>query len=61
MNLDVLEPMGNEIFVYASTEAHDIVARVAPQSLPDPGNPLSLSLDTSKLHFFENESGFAIR
>ncbi|MFK7847369.1 MAG: ABC transporter ATP-binding protein [Rhodothermales bacterium] len=61
LTLDVLEPMGNEIFVYASSQTHEVVARVVPQQLPEPGNPVSLSLDMSKLHFFDAESGNAIR
>lgn len=59
--LDVLEPMGNEIFVYASTSGHEIVARIPPQSLPNPGEPLWLALELDKLHFFESDSGNAIR
>lgn len=61
LSLDVLEPMGNEIFVYASTRGHDVVARVTPQDLPEPGNALSLFVDTTKLHFFEQETGSAIK
>ena len=61
VNLDVLEPMGNEIIVYASTAAHDVVARVTPQNLPHPGSRMSLAFDMSRLHFFDMESGNAIR
>ncbi len=61
LTLDVLEPMGNEIFVYASSQAHELVARVVPQTLPEPGNTVSVSLDMSKLHFFDAESGNTIR
>ena len=58
--LDVTEPMGNEIFVYARSLDHEIVARVAPQPLPEPGQPIRLSLDLKKLHFFDNETEIAI-
>ncbi len=51
--LDVLEPMGNEIFVYASSGEPVIVARVAPQSLPEPGQTIRLAMDLSKLYFFD--------
>ena len=51
-HLDVLEPMGNEIFVYGKTAHHPIVARVDPQPLPEPGSALTLVLDTEKFHFF---------
>ncbi|MEL7360636.1 MAG: sn-glycerol-3-phosphate ABC transporter ATP-binding protein UgpC [Bacteroidota bacterium] len=57
--IDVLEPMGSEVVVYASTPgqaAHQIVARLAPQTLPEPSQPITLALDTSKLHFFDAES-----
>ncbi len=53
LTLDVLEPMGNEIFVYASSGEPVIVARVAPQSLPEPGQPIRLAMDLAKLYFFD--------
>ncbi len=54
--LDVLEPMGNEIFVYASSGEPVIVARVAPQSLPEPGQTIRFAMDLSKLYFFDVET-----
>ncbi len=59
--LEVIEPMGNEIFIYAQLSGHAIVARVAPQPLPEPGQPVALRLDLGKLHFFDRESGRVIR
>jgi len=58
--LDVVEPMGNEIFIHARTGDHDVVVRVAPQDLPEPGEPLGVRFDTVRLHFFDAESGHAI-
>ncbi|NBB85652.1 MAG: sn-glycerol-3-phosphate ABC transporter ATP-binding protein UgpC [Bacteroidetes bacterium] len=60
MLIDVIEPMGNEIVVYASTLDQEIVARVSPQPLPDPGQSLDMALDLTKLHFFDAETGEAI-
>jgi multiple sugar transport system ATP-binding protein len=60
MLLDVVEPMGNEIFVYARRMDHALVARVAPQELPDPGAPIALAFDLEKLHFFDSESEEAL-
>ncbi len=58
--LDVLEPMGNEVVLYASLgfngSGHAVVARVAPQPLPQPGAPIALALDLGKLHFFDHET-----
>jgi multiple sugar transport system ATP-binding protein len=54
--VDALEPLGNEIFVHATAGAHPLTARVPPQPLPAPGEPLVLSVDLGKLHFFDAES-----
>jgi multiple sugar transport system ATP-binding protein len=58
--LDVTEPMGNEIFLYARTLDQEVVARVAPQPLPEPGQSVRLALDLTKLHFFDSESELAV-
>ncbi|MGH7542860.1 MAG: ABC transporter ATP-binding protein, partial [Gemmatimonadota bacterium] len=58
--LDVVEPMGNEIFIHARAGDHDVVVRVQPQELPEPGAPLGLRFDTARLHFFDADSGHAI-
>ncbi len=58
--LEVVEPMGNEMFVYANAGPYPLVARVAPQSLPEPGMPLGLRANLSKLHYFDRATGIAI-
>jgi multiple sugar transport system ATP-binding protein len=58
--IEVVEPMGNEIFIHARSTDHDLTARVVPQSLPEPGQPVRLAFDLSKLHFFDSE-GRAVR
>jgi multiple sugar transport system ATP-binding protein len=60
MLVEVLEPMGNEVFIYARAADSAIVARVAPQELPEPGEAIDLAFDLKKLHFFDPESGAAI-
>lgn len=54
--IDVLEPMGNEVFVYAARGDTSLVARVKPQALPDPGETISLSIDLDKVHLFDAET-----
>ncbi|HET6568380.1 MAG TPA: sn-glycerol-3-phosphate ABC transporter ATP-binding protein UgpC [Rhodothermales bacterium] len=61
MLLDVLEPMGNEIFVYARSLEQTLVARVAPQPLPSPGQSIQLAFDLTKLHFFDADTDEVIR
>jgi multiple sugar transport system ATP-binding protein len=59
--LDLVEPIGNEVFVYASVGPTHVVARVAPQELPPIGNPISFSFDPVHLHFFDAATGARIR
>jgi multiple sugar transport system ATP-binding protein len=58
--LDVTEPMGNEIVLYVHTGPHEAVARVAPQPLPEPGASLDLAFDLQALHFFDAATGEAL-
>jgi multiple sugar transport system ATP-binding protein len=51
-----VEPLGNEIFVHARAGEHRLTARVLPQPLPAPGEPLELAFDLGRLHFFDRET-----
>ncbi len=55
--LDIVEALGNEIFVYATVGGFGITARVSPQPLPEPGQPVTLAFDLAKAHFFHTEGG----
>ena len=53
--LEVLEPMGNEIFAYVRVApGSQVVARLEPQSLGAPGEPIGLRLDLGKVHLFDD-------
>jgi multiple sugar transport system ATP-binding protein len=55
--IEVVEPVGNEVFVYFSTGIDNhYVARFATDNPPEVGKPFTLLLDTSKIHFFDNET-----
>jgi multiple sugar transport system ATP-binding protein len=55
--VDVIEPVGNEIFVYFSTGGGThYVARIASDRSPEVGKPHELLVDTSKMHFFDTGS-----
>ncbi len=60
LQLEVMEPMGNEIFVYTQSGGQEVVARVAPQPLPEPGQPVKIAFDLDRLHFFDFETEAAI-
>ena len=59
--LDLVEPIGNEVFVYATAGTNHVVARVAPQDLPQIGSPIPLKFDPAQLRFFDAQSGARIR
>jgi len=59
--LDLVEPIGNEVFVYATAGTNHVVARVAPQELPQIGSPIPLKFDAAQLRFFDAQSGKRIR
>ena len=55
--LDLVEPVGNEMFIYASANGQQIVARVPPQDLPPIGAPIALKFDPTHLLYFDARSG----
>jgi len=56
-NIEVVEPVGNEIFVYFTTgTASQYVARFAADRPPEVGRSYTLLLDTSMLHIFDRDT-----
>lgn len=55
--IEVIEPVGNEIFVNLSHGAQPLVMRVAPRTLPGLGERLRVAVRGDALHFFDAESG----
>ncbi len=55
--IELLEPLGNEVFVNLRCGAQALVARCQPQVLPAAGSPLPLTIAAGSLHFFDAESG----
>jgi multiple sugar transport system ATP-binding protein len=53
--VEVVEPMGSEIYVYLSSGKHHFVARVSPREKISVGTSLDLVFDMSKVHFFNPE------
>ncbi|MBA3341615.1 MAG: sn-glycerol-3-phosphate ABC transporter ATP-binding protein UgpC [Gemmatimonadaceae bacterium] len=58
--LDIVEALGNEIFVYATVGAFTITARVSPQPLPLPGEAVTLAFDLAKAHVFDQKDGHRV-
>ena len=51
--VEAVEPVGNEIFVHLRAGTLGLIARVAPRSLPEPGEPIGLQLGAGRLHCFD--------
>lgn len=59
--IEVVEPVGNEIFVYFSTGANaQYVARIATDTPPEVGRSFTLHFDTAKIHFFDQATERAL-
>ncbi|MGZ3699995.1 MAG: ABC transporter ATP-binding protein [Bdellovibrionota bacterium] len=56
-HLDIVEALGNEVFVYATVGPFTITARISPQPLPAPGKPVTMAFDLAKAHFFDEQTG----
>jgi multiple sugar transport system ATP-binding protein len=55
--IEVVEPVGNEIFIYFTTGGGGtFVARIAANNPPPVGSTEELFVDTSKVHFFDRET-----
>ena len=54
--LEVVEPVGNEMFLNLRFGSTDLVARVPPQALPAHGAELSLSFAPEQLHAFDPQT-----
>ncbi len=56
--VEVVEPMGNEIYVYFSTRKNDAqhVAHVPSSKEPPVGKPLDMVFDMTRAHFFNQQT-----
>jgi multiple sugar transport system ATP-binding protein len=59
--VDVVEPMGSEIYLNLLTGETPFVARVDPRSRARAGNKIGLAFNVSKIHVFDKKSEVAIR
>jgi multiple sugar transport system ATP-binding protein len=55
--LELMEPVGNEVFLNLDCHGTPLVARTPPQALPEPGSFVNLSYVPSALHVFDAQSG----
>ena len=58
--VDVIEPMGSEVYLHLRVGRHAVVARVGPQARPEINQDLDVVFDMGKAHFFDLEDHHAI-
>jgi len=56
-HLEVVEPMGNEIYLYVTLGGKNLVARVDVRKPPAINTDIDLVLDMARAHFFDKETG----
>ncbi len=61
IQVEGVEPVGNEVFVNMVFGTHPLVSRLPPRQLPRVGTALRMAADPSHLHFFDAQSGRRLR
>ncbi|HOW27510.1 MAG TPA: sn-glycerol-3-phosphate ABC transporter ATP-binding protein UgpC [Elusimicrobiota bacterium] len=59
-NVDVVEPMGSEIYLYLKAGKQDVIARVPPQVQAHAGQKMEVVFNLEQLHLFDAESGLSL-
>ncbi len=59
-NVDVVEPMGNEVILYLSSGTTSIVARVDPDLNPPVNSNCTVAFDMKKAYFFDSDTDESI-
>jgi len=55
--VEVIEPVGNEVFLNLRFGDRHLVSRVPPQQMPAPCTTLHLGMNEERLHFFDAQNG----
>ncbi len=59
--VDVMEPMGSEIYLYLLSGKSSYVARVDPRSQARPGKTMDVVMNLDHIHVFDKETELVIR
>ncbi|MGC4190079.1 MAG: sn-glycerol-3-phosphate ABC transporter ATP-binding protein UgpC [Thermomicrobiales bacterium] len=61
VTVDVVELLGNEIFVYLNNQSSTLTARMDPEVKLERGQQIEVALEPEKLHFFDATTEATIR
>ena len=56
MDVDVVEMMGSETYLYMTCEGRSITARVSPRSTTKSGDKIRVAFDPARIHLFDKET-----
>jgi len=56
VQVEVVEPLGSEVYLYCSTGTQQFVARVDPRTQAKAGEPITLYFNTNKMHAFNAQT-----
>jgi len=54
--IEVVEPMGSEMYLYLTTGINNFIARIETNSIPPSGTETILIFDMDKVHFFNKDT-----
>ncbi len=58
--VELVEPLGAEVYLHLRMGTHAVMARVGPHDRPEVNQDIDVVVDMGKVHFFDRESGAAI-
>jgi multiple sugar transport system ATP-binding protein len=61
IQVDAVEPMGSDSYLYFKIGDHNFIARLRPESTPQVNDMKTLFVDRGRLHFFNVESGVNLK
>lgn len=61
VKIDLAEPLGNETLIYFNLDDQQIIARIITDQQVKKSTKIKLSINKSKLHFFEKSTGNSIK
>ena len=59
-SVEVVEPMGSEVYLHLKVGPHPLIARVGPHDRPEINQDIDLIFDMGKAHFFDTDTEVAI-
>jgi len=56
-NVELAELMGSEIYVYAQSQGHNLIAKVPPHTQVKAGDTIRIAVNCKKIHLFDKGTG----